>query len=208
MSEQQKTAPEEPQAEVESEPSLTEIGNRASVFYVISERFKKLSDDATAELRHRMLQKYSAEKVRPSVETKLPTGDRGEDMPLVTTWIIPKTSASAKVTDETAFVAFCEENFPSEVTWQPVVNDAFKKTLTKRAVRDGTTGAMVDPETGLVVEGLTHFPAPEPSSIRSNFPGDSKDLIMEYVGQGNLRDVVMGLALPAADADQAQGAQS
>jgi len=188
-------------------PDLKALGEKATALQVVAAGFKKLSDDATSDLRNAMLTEYQRTRVRPTVEVD--TDASGPEPERAVTFTVRQPTAGPAITDPNAFAAHCDTHYSEHVEWVPRVRPAFEMALLARAVRDRDLDKMVDPMTGLVVEGMTWVPARPATSITPSWKKDGKDRVLAELlsNDGTRAELMRALALPAGDS-QDGGAQA
>lgn len=175
------TAPATAAAGAEAVQPLDELADEVTAFWVIAERARQLKESRLTELRWRMLDRYEAEKV-DRVGVYL-------DQVQTVSWAVTKPTPGPKLTRPDAFTTFCAEHYPDQVQMVFEVMASFQKALFKRLERVPGTDAMVDPMTGLIVEGV-EWQAPKPSAISPSFKPDGKDRTLEHISKEDIANML------------------
>jgi hypothetical protein len=161
--------------------NLHELGEKAAAFAVIAERFAVLSAEHTATFRAAMLARFRHDR-SDRVGVYL-------DDEQTVSYAVVKPKPGPKIIDAQKFLEWVAENHPEHIQVVELVMPAFEKALAKRAVRAGDGVTMVDPESGLVIDGMEWVKLP-PKSISPSWAGDGKTRILEALaadaGMGEL----------------------
>ncbi|WP_431959415.1 hypothetical protein [Actinacidiphila sp. bgisy160] len=151
---------------------LDELADEVSAYWVIAMRAKELKEEREAELRWRLLERFDTEKL-DRIGSYL-------DEKQTVSWAVNKPAPGPRITKPDAFTSFIGVNFPDQVQMVFEVYPAFQKALLKRLERVPGTDAVVDPATGLIVDGV-EWMAPKPSSISPSWKPEGKDRILENI---------------------------
>ncbi|MFI7283077.1 hypothetical protein ACIBOV_22735 [Micromonospora chersina] len=173
--------------------TVQQAAMRAAVLKALMDEVRKVYDAARAEADGRLVELNGALGVK-TIEVKL----AGYDSPVAqVTLSEPKPGF---VVEEAGFLAWCKEEHPSEVQVtvpEPVeqVRPAWRKALLAR-MRVEQDGAVVDGETGRVLDFVKVAEAPPPSTTLTFKKGGREEVARAY-RDGRLALPEL-LALPAS----------
>jgi hypothetical protein len=189
---------EAPHDDVPEPPSLPELNHRFAQLVA----FESAVKEYVARERAAMTGQYLAAYRAMGAKTFDAKGDDGTVLAQFTLKENKATHDTIVVGNPEQLLAFVLDNHPTEVAMNPTVQPAFEAALLARVIyepgEDGEPGQIIDPTTGLVVEGLKHVPgqpAAEPTTFGTYWKTGGKEAVLE-----ELRDVAIGevLALPQA----------
>lgn len=198
-------------SDAEAEPGLKE---RNLQFVLL----KAIADAAAEELgRLRanhltpLLEQYDANGTT-SFKVRLP-GPAGQDSLIATVSLgVPKDKL--EIADEQAFTDWCAANHPEAVHVEtipgepertvviPATEDRVERTLLSKPVNalfkqlKVTENGIVDPSTGMLVDGVANVPGARPNSFAVNYEPDGREQLAGAYRAGKLDHVVAGTTLP------------
>lgn len=155
------------------EPTLQDRARSAAIAKVVADLVTEYGAEQRAGILNDLLAMYRANGVS-KIDVKLDGGGK------VATISLAEAKDKAVVADPTAFTAWVEEHYESEVDYTPRVRDTWQKAFLDGTVTLNTeTGEVLVPDTtsGEVtpVPGLKALKAGEPSSFSLRFTPDAKD---------------------------------
>lgn len=171
--------------------NVQQAAMRTAVLKALMDEVRKVYDAARAEADGRLVELHGTLGVK-TIEVKLP----GFDGPVAqVTLSEPKTGF---VIDEAGFLAWCKQEYPSEVhVPEPVeqVRPGWRKVLLAR-MRVEQDGTVVDGETGRVLDFVGVAEPPPPSTTLTFKKGGREEMARAY-RDGRLALPEL-LALPAS----------
>lgn len=119
-----------------------------------------------------------------SVDVTLPDGTK------VASVTLTEPQPRISVTSEEAFANYVEARWPEEVevVTRKTVRPAWSKKLLAR-LADAGDGDAVDTETGELVDGVTAWPAPKPSSFSLRYASGGRERIAQAYRDGQLGEL-------------------
>ncbi|MFI5493557.1 hypothetical protein [Actinoplanes sp. NPDC051859] len=161
--------------------ALPELAQRAAVLKALLDEVRKAYDEARAQVDTALLHLHRGAGIR-SVEVRLP----GADAPIAQI-TVPDTAASLRV-DEQALLDYCVREYPGEIEDIPatqVVRPAWRKALLAR-LQVEAGGAVVDPDSGRVLDFVESQPAPPATSTTMTFKPHGRDTVAASHREGRL----------------------
>ena len=193
---------------------MTSLGTQNIRLALLKALTDALADVLAAERTDHLAdlsERYSDEGVK-SMDVRLPVDVDGERVKVATvTLTIPKDKVEVTDTDElvawaetaapwllreTAIPAQPEQVIPATPARTEVGIDPAQLEVFLKAVKPGPAGSVVDPDTGQLVDGMTHTPGSKPRSFSVRYTDDGRTELMRAWRRGDLADVLDGTPLP------------
>lgn len=153
----------------------------------------------------RLVERYTEEGTK-AFDVKLPDGLKVGSISLA----VPKPTTT--ITDEAAFLAYCEYNQPKAVrivqgspavvtpaTPTRAVVDPKSAALILAFSKPADDGAVID-DNGVLIDGVTYTPAADPKQFSVRYEPDGREAIALAYRRGQLNQLTSGSALPEIEA--------
>ncbi|KAJ1684798.1 hypothetical protein LUZ63_020069 [Rhynchospora breviuscula] len=158
-----------------------------------------------------LVDRYDDEGTR-SFDVRLPADEAGERVKVATiTLSVPKDrldvtseddlldwaeAAAPWLLKETRIPAVPQQVIPAQPERVETTLDRAQLEVFLKAVKPGPNGSVVDPDTGQLVDGMTHTPGGAPRSFSVRYADDGREDLIRAWRRGDLEDVLSGTPLP------------
>lgn len=187
--------------ETAARPSLRDANLRVALLKAFAEWVETELNTVRAEHRDDLVARYQEEGTK-SFDVKLPDGTK------VGTISLSIPNDRVDITDQTALIAWATSNDPTLVktvdhpavpahTTVELDPKRFSEFLAR--VKTGSDGSVIDPDTGAVVDGLTHKPGGPPKSYSVRYTDDGREHIGTALRAGHLSHLIAGTPLAIGD---------
>lgn len=189
--------------------SLRDRNLRFALLKAVADAINDALAEERADHRDSLLERYDDEGTT-SFDVRLPDGTQVAKISLA----VPK--AATTVTDEDALLAWAKVNAPELVETEvipaqpertvvmPATDEVVDEFLHPKRVTEllarvkpaPGTDMVVDPDTGVVVDGVTHAPAGRPKSFSVRYSPDGREALAVAYRSGELGHLTAGTVLP------------